>query len=100
MFENHLVFSTNPNSPNPISARLKDDWFGWSYGNLAFGHTKNMTDKEVDLLHQIITKIMTDPTSNAGKKARSTHWQINALDKAALFTLYEQSKEDTLNLLK
>ena len=43
---------------------------------------------------------MTDPTSNAGKKARSTHWQINAFDKAALFTLYEQSKEDTLNLLK
>jgi len=93
-------YSTNINSKFAISKKLNDNWFGWSYGNLIFGHTRNMSTDESTHLHNVITEILTDPTTNAGKKARKNMWDIKLVDQLELYLLYTQSKVDTLNLLK
>ena len=92
-------YSTNSNSKNSLSSRLKDSWFGWSYGNLAFGHTKNMSVEESTLLHKLITEILADPTTHAGAKARKNMWDIKNVSQSDLYSMYGKSKEDTVNLL-
>lgn len=93
-------YSTNANSKFPLSKKLNDNWFGWSYGNLLFGHTRNMSADDSAQLNKVITEILTNPDTNASKKARKDMWDIKLVDQSQLYSLYNQSKQDTLALLK
>jgi len=96
-------YTTNPNSGNgfdPLASKINDSWFGWKYEYLLLGHLKNSDTEFSKRFHKVVTAIINDPTSNAGKKIAKNGWFAQDLSQKDLKKKYKKVYKATSKLLK
>lgn len=96
-------YTTNANGGNgfdPLTTKINDNWFGWTYEYLLLGHLKNSDAEFSRRFHAVVTAIINDPTSNAGKKIVKNGWFAQDLSQKELEKRYKKVYEATYKLLK
>ena len=96
-------YTTNPNGGNgfdPLSGKISDKWFGWSYEYLLVGHIKSDDAEFTKEFHKTVTAIINDPSSNSGKKIAKNGWFALDLSQKDLMKRYKSVYKDTQKLLK
>ena len=96
-------YTTNKDGGNGYDSlvnKVQDDWFGWQYHGILFGHLKNTTEEFSKEFHITVTKIINDPNSNSYKKLRKNGWFALDLSQTELHQLYNENFDQTLTFLE
>jgi tripartite-type tricarboxylate transporter receptor subunit TctC len=96
-------YTQNPAGGNgfkPLTTRINDDWFGWTYRHLLLGHVKHVSNAFAKTLYTRIQAIMSDPKSNTSMKLKKNGWYGEVMSQEDMFKTYEQAYDNTTNLLK